>query len=73
MSDDLVRITELKAEVERLKGLLGRYADHVGLIEGSDFLRYVYDGDLITPDEAQEISGYCPSKKKRRRAQKPDA
>jgi hypothetical protein len=52
-------------EVERLRSLLGRYADHVGDEEGTDFLGHVViDGfSPITQAEALEIRSYCPSNK----------
>lgn len=49
------------AEIERLKSLLGRYADHVGAEEGTDFLNGVWAESPITDAEAKEISSYSPN------------
>ena len=55
------KLAEHAAEIERLRSLLGRYADHVGDEEGSDFLQRVGEGSPITKAEAEEISFLCPS------------
>ena len=47
-----------RAEVDRLKGLLGRYACHVCEMEGSDSLVGVAGTADITQAEADEISEY---------------
>ncbi len=49
-------------EIDRLRNLLGRYADHVGQEEGTDFLDRVWSGSPITEAEAAEISGYLPKR-----------
>ena len=49
---------EYVAEIERLRGLLGRYADHVGREEGVDFLDGILSESPITDQEANEIMAY---------------
>lgn len=49
-----VRLT-LTSEIERLRGLLGRYANHVDESEGSNFLGMQYPCDYLNENERAEI------------------
>ena len=46
------------AEIERLRGVLGRYADHVLNECGTDFLGRVWSESPITEAEADEVGRY---------------
>lgn len=48
------RNAALTAEVERLRGLIRRYADTVGNAEGTDFI------DLMSPDDHDELLAIAP-------------
>jgi len=50
---------ELEREIERLKSLLGRYAQHVVYNEGVTFIDDYYDGHYLNAKEMKEIASYC--------------
>lgn len=55
VKDAYKQLEQAQAEIERLKGLIGRYANHVDDSEGSNFLGMQYPCDYLNENERAEI------------------